>query len=249
MGTSTSSPGANDRSPLVPPWADTDGAGPGPEPEDQRFRGFRTSLGRFVASGDRDHLQKAVRNYAKTSTGGSAVAPRRFSAMAQAGSALFAAINQLRGDPSAAPVNLRDLAGRSTREVIDALVDALVPDNGDADRIRAALNEALSECLEGVEEFDFSSIGDEVLVELMVRYVALCVFQDIVLNSRDAFAKASRPEDAERAEAALLALVHAVVDKHMAPLLQGDLGQMSPAQMQAVQTGAIREVWREWEAS
>ena len=160
MGTSTSSKGANNRSPLVPPWADVDGAGPGPEPEANRFKSFRTHLGRFVSSGDGAQLRKALRSYARSSTGGSAVGPRRFGAVAQTGSNLFGTLNDLRTHARDVPVNLAALAGRPTREVIDALVDALVPESGDADRIRTALNEALSECLEGVDKFDFTSITD-----------------------------------------------------------------------------------------
>ncbi len=248
MGTSTSSRGANDRSPLVPPWADVDGAGPGPEPDEQRFRSFRTHLGKFVGSGDGDQLRKALRSYASSSTGGSTVGPRRFGAVAQSGAAMFGALNDLRTGSPDAPANLRALAGRPTREVIDALVDAFVPENGDADRIRAALNDALSECLEGVDEFDFGSITDEVLVNLMVTYVSLSVFQAIVLDSDRAFGKGATPAAVENAEKQLMELVKVVSEKHMAPLLAGDVGGISPAQMQAAQIAAIREVWKEWES-
>ncbi len=248
MGTSTSSKGANDRSPLVPPWADVDGSGPGPEPEANRFRSFRTALGRYVASGDGQQLTKALGSYARSSTGGSTVGPRRFGSMAQAGASLFGTLNELRSNSPNAAVNLAALAGRSTREVIDALVDALVPENGDADRIRAALNEALSTCLEGVEQFDFASITDEVLVNLMVAYTTLCIFEAVVLDSDRAFTKAETPAAVEKAEKELLQLVKVVVDKHMQPLLQNQVGGMTTDQMQTVQLAAIREVWKEWES-
>jgi len=247
MGTSTSSKGPNNRSPLVPPWADVDGAGPGPEPTPNRFQGFRTSLGRFVATGDGEQMRKGLRAYAQTATGGSAVGPRRFGAMAQAGAGLFNTLNTLRANPANAPLNLAALAGRSTREVIEALVEALVPENGDADRIRVALNEALSSCLQGVEDFDFGTITDETLVELMVAYTALCVFEQVVLDSKDAFNKAESSERARAAEDELWVLVEAVTDKHLQPLLQNRVGVMTAADMQAAQMRAIEEVWREWE--
>lgn len=247
MGTSTSSKGANNRSPLVPPWADVDGKGPGPEPEPNRFQGFRTSLGRFVATGDGGALRKGLRAYAHTSTGGSENGPRRFGAMAQAGSGLFDALNALRVDPAAAPFNLGALAGHSTLELIEALVEALVPVNGDAERIRVALTEALATCLDGVENFDFASITEETIVELMVAYTALCVFEQIVLDSNEAFTKAESTDRAREAEKELWELVQATTDKHMQPLLQDRIGQMSQADMQAVQLAAIKEVWSEWE--
>lgn len=248
MGTSTSSKGANNRSPLVPPWADVDGAGPGPKPEENRFRPFRTHLGKFVSSGDEGQLRKALRSYARSSTGGAAVGPRRFGAVAQAGAGLFGTLNDLRTNAPGAPVNLAALAGRATREVIDALVNALVPENGDADRIRAALNEALSECLEGVDKFDFASITDEVLANLMVSYTALSIFQAIVLDSDRAFGKGATPETVQRAEKDLMQLVQVVTDNHMQPLLEGKIGGLTTTQMQAVQLAAITEVWKEWES-
>lgn len=247
MGTSTSSKGANNRSPLVPPWAAVDGAGPGPKPEENRFKSFRTHLGKFVASGDGNQLRKALGRYARSSTGGSTVGPRRFGAMAQTGAGLYEALNQLRTNSPNAPVNVAALAGRPTREVIDALVDALVPANGDADRIRSALNEALSTCLEGVQVFDFASITDDVLVNLMVAYTALCIFQAIVMDSDKAFTKGPTPEAVERAEKDLMQLVEVITDKHMLPLLQNGIGNLTTDQMQTVQLTAIKEVWNEWE--
>ena len=248
MGTSTSSKGPGNNSPLVPPWADVDGAGPGPEPEAVRFRGFRTSLGRFVGSGNRSYLTKSLRSYAQSSTGGSGVGPRRFGAMAQAGGGLFGILNQLRTDPSKAPFNLGALAGRPTREAIDAIVEALVPENGDAERIRTALNEALSECLEGVETFDFEDITDELLVEVMIAYVVRCVFEQIVLDSDRAFGKAASVDQLDRAENELLELVKIVTDKHMRPLLDGQVQVMTSEQIQLAELAAIREVWKEWGA-
>lgn len=248
MGTSTSSKGPNSSSPLVPPWADVDGGGPGPDPEPNRFQGFRTSLGRFVSSGDRSYLTKALHRYARSSTGGFEVGPRRFGAMAKAGGALYDVLSQLRNDAANAPLQLRTLAGRPTRAVIDAIVDALVPENGDADRIRAALNEALALCLEGVETFNFASITNEVLTEIMITYACLCVFEQIILDSNRAFARAKTPVQAEVAELALLELVKAVTDKHMRPLLDGTIQAMTHAEMQAAQLAAIIEVWKEWEA-
>jgi len=137
------------------------------------------------------------------------------------------------------------LAGKPTREVINAIVNALVPENGDADRIRAALNDALSECLDGEAVFDFESITDEVLLELVVAYVTQCVFEQVIMDSDRAFAKAKTPKRAEDAERDLLELVRAVTEKHMKPLLERQLQVMTNAQMQEAQLTAIKEVWHE----
>lgn len=248
MGTSTSSRGPSNNSPLVPPWADVDGEGPGPEPDPNRFKGFRTTLGRFVASGNASDLRKAIGRYARTATGGSTVGPRRFGAMAQSGAAAVELLAQLRFEQDKAPVDLLALQGASTSEALDKLVDALVPENGDADRIRTALNDALVICLQGVEVFDFASITDDFLAQLLVEYMTLCVFEDIMLSSRDAFAKTRHADQAQARENDLLTLVKVVVDNRMRPLLATPASKMSQGQLRAVQIDALAEVWREWEA-
>ena len=61
---------------MVPSWAATDGQGAveAPADQEQRFRSFRTSLGKFVANGSAAHLRSAVKEYARTATGGGSVA-------------------------------------------------------------------------------------------------------------------------------------------------------------------------------
>jgi hypothetical protein len=247
MGTSTSSQGPGSGSPLVPPWADTDGQGPGPVPEPQRFRGFRTNLGKFVSGGDQADLLAALRGYAGSATGGSAVGPRRFGSMARAGGALFDALSALRDGREVAGIDLGSLIGRDTGTAIDAIVRALVPADGDADRVWVAMNEALSECLEGLDEFDFAHITDEMIINTMLTYVAHCVFEQIVLDSRDAFAKARVPDRLEQAERALQAVVRAATDMHLAPLLSQNVPTLNGAQVEAAQLRAIQEVWAAWE--
>lgn len=248
MGTSTSSKGPGGESPLVPPWADTDNQGPGPTPSPQRFREFRKNLGKFVRAGDQNYLRSALSQYASTATGGSAVGPRRFGAMARAGGALYDVLASVQSGAQSIGINLESLNGRDTDLVISILVEALVPNDGDADRIRVALNEALSECLEGFSEFDFAHITDDMVVQLMLAYVSRCVFGQVVLDSKDAFAKALTPQQAEVAENTLFELVKSATDKHMRPLLAGNPRALGRSQIEAAQISAIKEVWTEWEA-
>lgn len=249
MGTSTSSKGSGRNTPLVPPWADIDGQGPGPEPEAGRFRQFRAQLGRFASgTGSDDSLHRALGHYARA-TGGSRVGPRRFGAMAQAGGDLFETLSALRDGQEVTRngVTLSALDGMDTQAAIDAIVAALTPENGDSDRIMIAMREALSQCLEGLDDFDFASITDEMLVNLMLRYVQNCVFTAIVLESNEAFSKAPTATVAEQREAELRDLVAAVVDVEMQPLLNDDLRGITAADMTAVQLRAIGEVWAAWE--
>lgn len=247
MGTSTSSRGPGSNTPLVPPWADTDGQGPGPAPALQRFKEFRKSLGKFVTNGDRTDLHTAVGRYARTATGGSAVGPRRFGAMARAGGALFDTLAGFRDGTNPAGLNLAELNGIDTDLAIEAIVQALIPPNGDADRIQSAMNEALSECLQGYAEFDFAHITDEMLIEVMLAYVRRCIFEQIVLDSRNALGKAEASGRIEEAERDLLALVGAATETHMRPLLSGDMRTFDSRQIERIQLDAIRDIWIEWE--
>jgi len=252
MGTSSSSKGPGSNSPLVPPWADSDPSVPLPQPEAQRFREFRTHLGHFVSGGGNDgtKLHAALGSYARKATGGNAVGARRFGAMASAGGALFDAMSALRDgqEPNLTGVDLGTINGRPTEVAIGMLVEALVPMNGDAERIRVALNDALSEALVGQEEFDFNNITDDIIAEMMIAYLTECLFEQIILDSRDAFSKAKDAGQTDQAEKAMRALVRAAADKHMAPLLTGNIRTLNGRMVRDVQLRAIKDIWGEWEA-
>ena len=251
MGTSSSSRGPGSNSPLVPPWADSEPDTPQPEPESQRFREFRTRLGQFVSDGGTDDakLRSALISYAGKASGGAAVGSRRFGAMALAGGNLFDAMAAMRqGEaPNLPGVDLGMLIGRSTDVVIGLLVNALVPMNGDSDRIRVALNDALSEALVGQDEFDFNNITDDIMADMMIAYLTECVFEQIILDSRDAFSKAANAAQAIQAEQAMRALVRAAVDMHMTPFLVGNVTTLNGRIIKDVQLRAIRDIWTEWE--
>lgn len=248
MGTSTSSKGPGGNSPYVPGWVDTDGQPPIPEVPPQRFKDFRTNLGKFVASGDRDYLRSAVSSYAGAATGGSAIGAARFGSMAGAGGALFGAMAAFREGQSIPGLDLATLNGQDTDLAISAIVEVLATEDGDSDRVRVAMNEALSECLQGYDEFNFSSITDEMLVQMMLVYVTNCVFSQVVLDSNDAFAKTNSASQVEQAEKDLHSLVESVTDKHMRPLLSGDLKSFTSIRVEQIQLLVIKEVWSEWES-
>jgi len=83
---------------------------------------------------------------------------------------------------------------------------------------------------------------------MMLVYVTNCVFGQVVLDSNDAFAKAKSAGQVEQAEKDLHSLVESVTDKHMRPLLSGNLKSFTSARVEQVQLLAIKEVWSEWES-
>ncbi|MBY0430092.1 MAG: hypothetical protein K2Q10_02760 [Rhodospirillales bacterium] len=170
--------------------------------------------------------------------------------MLSSGAALFSAINDLRNGGTGASdtgVDLSALNGTDTDRAIQTIIDALVPDNGDADKIRTAMQMALADALVGVSDFDFSRITDDVLIAMMLAYVRECVFLQVMADSASAFEKAGSANQAEDSERELHALVRAVVDQEMRPLFEGDLRTTSRAEIEAMQQRAVEGVWSEWE--
>lgn len=250
MGTSTSSKGPKNNSPLVPPWADASPDQPIPTPPDvQRFKPFRVNMGKFVSSGETYYLRRSLGEYARTATGGSAIGARRYGAMSKAGSTLFGVLNELRqggtGEESSG-VNLSSLTGKDVDFAIQEIVTVLTPDNGDAEKIRAAMNAALSEALQGVEEFNPLEITDDMLIDMMIFYLRECVFEQVIMDSNEAFQKGDLQE-CQEAEGALHDLVGSVVDQHMRPLFLNGVATLTQNQVRDIQQSAVKEVLIEWE--
>lgn len=250
MGTSTSSKGPKNNSPLVPPWADATPDQPvPPPPEGPRFKTFRVNMGKFVNNGESHYLRRSLGEYARAATGGSAIGARRYGAMSKAGSTLFGVINELRqggtGEESSG-VNLSALSGKDVDFAIQEIVTALTPDNGDAEKIRAAMNTALSEALEGVDEFNPLDISDDMLIDMMIFYLRECVFEQVIMDSDEAFQKGDLLK-CQEAEGALHDLVGSVVDQHMRPLFADGVTNLTQNQVKDIQQSAIKEVLLEWE--
>ena len=247
MGTSQSSTGPGSSSPLVPPWADDQPQQPQTMPEPARFMAFRQSLGRFVSGGDQSDLKSAVGHYARKASGGSDSAARRMGSVTQAGAGLFGALAGVSADPGETSVDLDSLAGLPCELAISAITQALTTENGDSDKIRAAMSYALVEALDGVETFNPECITDDVIIDTMIGYLAESIFLQMVMDSDKAWNKADTPAQAMRAETDLRDLIKVVVDKHMAPKLAGDVRTFTRQQMAQIERQAIIDAWKEWE--
>lgn len=223
MGTSQSNPGPGGNSPLVPPWADDEPQEPLPQPDPSRFRGFRRSVGKFIRSGDRGDLRSALRNYARTATGGGGVAARRMGGVTKAGASLYGTLSGASGDSvSGSPIDLNRLTGLSCDAAIDAITKALSTTDGDSDKIRVAMNHALVEALDGVTVFDPKQIDQDTVTEIMINYVAESIFLQVVTDAGTAWSKADTPIQAIEAENALRELIKVLVDRHMATKMNGN---------------------------
>jgi hypothetical protein len=134
MGTSASAKGPKSSSPLVPPWADADPNAPLPQPEGQRFRGFRTDFGRVAAGVAGASLRSAVGKYAREASGGSSVGPRRFGPAYTAGAGLAGLIGELQsggtGEASSG-VDLWGLIGQPQRGTGNRFAPPAIGDRAD----------------------------------------------------------------------------------------------------------------------
>lgn len=248
MGTSTSSKGPHSTSPLVPSWADNDGQGPGNNQLEQRFRGFRAALGQVASvGGNTSDLKKTLGHYAKSATGGKSNGARRFSSMIGAGGSLFDTLRSLQSGSDTNSLNISDLQGQPVDVVIDKIIDSIIQVNGDSERIRAAMNEALAEALDGFATFDFSNITDDIIVDMMINYLTQCIFEQIILDSKTALDKADTPEKAEKVESNLLELIKTSVDLNFGNHLGQNINTLNKQDIETIQKNAIQDIWGEWE--
>jgi hypothetical protein len=248
MGTSASAKGPNSRSPLVPPWADATPGVPVPQPEGQRFRGFRTEFGK-VASGSGGSLGKALQKYASAATGGSSVGPRRFGPAYAAGADLAQALSSGQVQTQSGAFELSSLAGLPMDEAAQAIAEALAPENADADQVRAAIQESLAEVLGEDGGFNPDAITPDQIVAVLVEFFSQILFQEISAAAGDAWKKAPSVERSTATENELLEVVRASMDAHLSPGLSGDLGALDREQIAKIEQAALADIWQVWSDS
>lgn len=204
MGTSSSSGGPPSGVPMVPPWVPDvpsdettlDGLPqnptPTPTPEvpiapPNRFGGARRNLGDFARSGDTNSLRRGVGHYVRTGYGGAGTAVQRFGGAISTAGILYDALSPVQPEQPVTAARLLDpvlLAGRSAREVMDAVVEAVQPVDGtqDAEAGRAAIGDALAELLTRFPEANLLNLSDEQRTFAVERYVAFAVFRRFDLD-------------------------------------------------------------------
>jgi hypothetical protein len=249
MGTSTSSKGPNGKTPLVPSWAN-DGGGSiacGIDNTLGEFRGYLGKAANKPSGPSGTNLRKAIGHYAKNATGGKSVAPKRYQKLIAAGGGLFDLFQSIQAGNDYLNLKISDLNGKPIDIVIDQIIENLLVIDGDSERIRASLNQSLAECLDGMDEFDFTRISSDMIIDLMLNYTEQYLFQQIILDSRAAFDKADTPEDIVRFEQDLHSLINTSVDKHMSTQLKSGTNVLTRKDIENIQMKALEDIWGEWE--
>jgi hypothetical protein len=250
MGTSSSSRGSGANQPMVPPWADDQPGTPLPAAPPKRFQAFRRNFGSYLKGGDKSDLRRALGHYARTSTGGSSVGPRRFGTVYTTGGDLYSVLSSLGGDGADATtrgLSKESLTGQPLDVVCQRLAEALAPENGDSDRIREAIDEAMLEVLGEDEDFDPDRLDEETVHRILSEYLSQAVFQEIVEEVGGSWANAPDEKKTPEAEAELLELIRVVVDEKLGPRLAGQKG-LSRAEVHRFMRESVTEVWQEWES-
>jgi hypothetical protein len=152
-----------------------------------RFLGARRAFGEYARSGDLGSIRRGLGHYVRTGYGGARTAQRRMGRTASTAGALYAAFASLaNGQPVApgSPLDPAILAGRSAREVIDAVIEAVRPTDGtqDAEASRAAISDALSELLTMFPGADLLNLDELQRGFVVERYTAIDVFRRLDLD-------------------------------------------------------------------
>ncbi|MDT1831920.1 hypothetical protein FPK72_19645, partial [Acinetobacter baumannii] len=144
-------------------------------------------------------------------------------------------------------LKIADLNGQPIDIVIDQIIENLLVVDGDSERIRASLNQSLAECLDGMDDFDFTQISSDMIIDLMLNYTEQYLFQQIILDSRAAFDKADTPENIASLEQDLHSLIKSSVDKHMSAQLKNRENTLTRSEIEHIQMKALEDIWGEWE--
>lgn len=121
----------------------------------------KSNFTRFVRSGDRDALRRAVSHYVRTGVGSARKAARRMGASRSVGQQLLQVIRDIDRDGAAAVLqrlNLSHLAGRPAAEVFVELLEGMCPPGGRVDE--AIARQALLDSIAELAELDLGNFDE-----------------------------------------------------------------------------------------
>ncbi|BCS89550.1 hypothetical protein [Pseudodesulfovibrio sediminis] len=248
MGTSSSNPGPNNKSPLLPPWVDPDA--PLQAAPAGRFGPFRTALGNWGKSGNQNSLKSALGSYTRKGYGGSRTAAQRLSSVPTTGAKLHSLLSEIASGGDGTQTlgeSLGDLEGISVDRFIDIIVDAVCPELGtiDDELLRLGLDQALSNCLQEDEFFDPSNLTPDMLVQLYSEFISEEVSNRIIADSKNAF---NRADNAVQRENELREFVKSTVDVCAGPRLEEGLDRIDSGSVEKIISEIITEVFQTYGA-
>ncbi|HLV88259.1 MAG TPA: Qat anti-phage system associated protein QatB [Candidatus Sulfotelmatobacter sp.] len=132
-------------------------------------------------------MRRGIGRYVHDGYGGAPTASTRFGSTVSTAAALYAVLSSLSaGRPPVAGSSLEPtlLAGRPSRQIIDAIVEEVRPSDGtqDAEASRASLREALSEIRLKFKEAQLLRLSPEQRDFVVERFVAMDVYHRFILD-------------------------------------------------------------------
>jgi hypothetical protein len=152
-----------------------------------RFAGARRSFGDFAKSGDTKAMRRGLGHYVKKGYGGGGGATQRFGGTVSSAGTLYGVLSTPAGTPTGAPGREFDpavFAGRSAREIMDAIVESVRPADGtqDAEASRKAIKDALSDLLDAYPEANPLELNEDEKGFVIEQFVAIDVYQRLCLD-------------------------------------------------------------------
>lgn len=278
MGTSASSTGPNNQSPLIPSWAEQSpsvtvepaqgteanresnevsnekvqhviGKPAGTAESTNRFAGARREFGNYAKTGgSSSDLRRALRSYSKKGSGGGKTTSRRLASGITAGSGL---LGIMRGDTVTVnnqSLSLSDLKGLSTDQAIDKIASHLAPENADSDAVRIALDYALEEALPDTEDFNPDSFTEEVIQQAIGYYLTDLIFQDVVEGMGRAWFHVEPASKHHSMEVELRELIKVIAQEQLDKVTNGNPSNITRDNIAKIQADAIAMTVEEWES-
>lgn len=163
-----------------------------PAPQPERFRSARTNFSRFAGSGGRDQsaLKRAVRDYVRKGTNGSATAVQRMGTSRAAASNALGVFRGIQRDgvqETLRSLNLDNFEGRGVQDVFIGLTEVICQDGGSVDE--AIARDAWLETIAVMDQFgidDLDSLSSDQIKEVFLNFIAHTVearlYQEIGVN-------------------------------------------------------------------
>lgn len=274
MGTSTSSKGPKGTNPLIPPWAEesedlvlTGSNGqaetinnndiqnilnqPSSIPIDKnRFLAVRRAFTKYLQSGERNALNASLANYSRSSGGGAGVAKRLANGV-KSGAGLIGILSggsaSNTGDTRS--LSYKDLQGLTVDQAIDKLTEFLVPKDADSEYVRNALDEALSQSLDGEDLFNKIVFDNDLLEDIMNTYLTHLILNDVVNVVGDSWKNCDSPVVYAQRQNDLDELISDIVNNNVYELFKqkGDIQSLTAIEIITLQQELISESVQSWE--
>lgn len=153
----------------------------------RRFLGTRLLLGRFARTGSRADLRRGLGRYVRDGLTGSAAGARRMAATARTASALYNTLSALQTGQATRTdlgVDPATLAGRTAKEIMDVVMEAIRPSDGtqDAEANRQSIAIATADLLDQFPNADLTALLPDQIELLVERYVAHDLCQRVELD-------------------------------------------------------------------